>query len=152
VRIAIDSNVVICAFDTDSDSKYEIATAILRSSRRGGVCVPLQVLGEVFAVLTTRRKWNATDARDVVLTLMSAMPVCLPSAISLERAMALSAKHAVSFWDAHVLAASAEYGCSILLSEDFQDGRRFTAAEAGSACRVLNPFAEANRDFVDALL
>jgi predicted nucleic acid-binding protein len=83
---------------------------------------------------------------------MSAMPICLPSATSLDRAMGLRAKHAVSFWGAHILAACAEYGCSILLSEDFQDGRRFTAAETGRACRVLNPFAEANRDFFDALI
>ncbi len=149
--IAIDSNIVLYALDPEAQSKYETSGTILRNGRKSGVCVPLQVLGEVFAVLTKRRRWHAVDARDAVITLMSALPICLPSATSLDRAMDLCAKHSISFWDAHILAASADHGCSILLSEDFQDGRRFTAAEAGRACRVLNPFSDVNRDFMRAL-
>jgi predicted nucleic acid-binding protein len=43
--------------------------------------------------------------------------------------------HQLSFWDALVVRAALVSGCSRLLSEDFQGGRRFDRLE------VVNPFA-----------
>ncbi len=53
--------------------------------------VPLQVLGEVFAVLTRRRRWDPDDARVVVTSLISALPTCSSPTDSLQPAMAYAA-------------------------------------------------------------
>lgn len=58
--------------------------------------------------------------------------------------MKLNASHGISFWDAQILAVAAEGGCAILLSEDFQDGRKFGVADLGRAIAVIDPFADAN--------
>ncbi len=149
MAIAIDSNVIVYAFDDDAPEKQRVARAILRSGRQAGLAVPLQVLGEVFAVLTRRRKWDMDDARAVVSSLISALPICYASTDSLQRAMALCGAHTVSFWDAQIVTAAAEYGCNTLLSEDFQDGRRFTAAAAGRSLRIVNPFHESNHELLE---
>ncbi len=100
MAIAIDSNVIVYVIDDDAPGKQRVARAVLRSRGQAGLAVPLQVLGEVFAVLTRRRRWEPDDARVVVTSLISALPTCSSSTDSLQRAMALCRAHAVSFWDA----------------------------------------------------
>lgn len=132
------------AFDAKAGSKHARASAILTAASEAGARLPLQVLGEVFAVLTRRRGWSATDAREVVTGLIDLVPVIAASPTSLVRAMKLSESHGVSFWDAQIAAAAAEGGCTILLSEDSQDGRRFSAADLGRALAIVDPFEDAN--------
>ena len=42
--------------------------------------------------------------------------------------------HQVSFWDALIVRAAKEGGCSVLYSEDLQDGRTIDGV------RIVNPF------------
>lgn len=61
-------------------------------------------------------------------------------------AVDLAAEHRLSVWDAVVLAAAAEAGCRILLSEDLQDG--FT----WRGLTVVNPLAAVQHRLLEALL
>jgi len=49
--------------------------------------------------------------------------------------MDLAAEHGLSIWDSVILAASAEAGCRLLLSEDLQDGFTWRGVT------VTNPFS-----------
>lgn len=55
----------------------------------------------------------------------------------LEDACGLQDRHALSFWDALVVAAAVRLGCSHLLSEDLQDGQSLDGVT------VVNPFVHA---------
>lgn len=52
----------------------------------------------------------------------------------LERAWFIQDHHAVSWWDALIVAAAQSSGCTILLTEDLQHGHDF------GGVRVINPF------------
>jgi len=104
----------------------------------------LQVLGEVFAVLTRRRGWHATDARTVVTELSQAFAVITPTCATLVRAMFLTERHAVSIWDAQIVCVAASGGCNVLVSEDLQDRRTFQAPDVDRNIVVINPFDDAN--------
>jgi predicted nucleic acid-binding protein len=101
------------------------------------------------AFVVRRRRWDPDDARVVVSSLISALPICSSSTDSLQRAIGLCSAHSISFWDAQIVTAAAEFGCNTLLSEEFQDGRRFTAMEVGRSLRIVNPFQESNRDLLE---
>jgi predicted nucleic acid-binding protein len=62
-------------------------------------------------------------------------PVPLTLAAS-EAARRLAAEHDVSLYDAFIIAAASEAGCSVLLSEEMQAGRSF------GTLMIVNPFAE----------
>jgi len=49
-------------------------------------------------------------------------------------------------WDCVVCVASAQAGAKVLLTEDMQDGRTL------AGLRLMNPFAAANDDAIEALL
>jgi predicted nucleic acid-binding protein len=51
------------------------------------------------------------------------------------RAISRSRRHTLSLWDALIVEAALARGCTRLLSEDLQDGRRF------GGLVVENPFA-----------
>jgi predicted nucleic acid-binding protein len=58
------------------------------------------------------------------------------SSVELMRAgSAAAARFKISYWDATVVEAARLMGCSVLLTEDLQDGRDFDGV------RVENPFA-----------
>jgi len=146
---AVDSNVIVYAFDRDAGSKHQRAREILLSAPPARLRLPLQAAGETFAVLTRRRGWATSEARDVVENLMTLMPIIAATSSSVSSAMLLSERHSVSFWDAQIVAAAAAGGCSGLLSEEVQDGRRFAASDVGRVFHIVNPFNEANRAMLE---
>jgi predicted nucleic acid-binding protein len=70
---------------------------------------------------------------------------CAPVA-SLISAADLAADHGLSIWDSVIVAASANAGCRLLLSEDLQDG--FT----WHGVTLVNPFATTRHPLLTALL
>ncbi len=80
---------------------------------------------------------------------MTLMPIIAATSSSVSSAMLLSERHSVSFWDAQIVAAAAAGGCSGLLSEEVQDGRRFAASDVGRVFHIVNPFSEANRAMLE---
>jgi predicted nucleic acid-binding protein len=50
-----------------------------------------------------------------------------------------SRRHRIAFWDALIVEAALSRGCTTLLSEDLQDGRRF------GALVIENPFRDVSR-------
>jgi predicted nucleic acid-binding protein len=61
-------------------------------------------------------------------------------------AMDLASKHTLSIWDSVVLAASAEAGCRLLLSEDLRAGFTWRGVT------VVNPFARDIHPLLAAML
>ena len=61
-------------------------------------------------------------------------------------AMDLAVDHQLSIWDAVILAAAAETGCRLVLSEDMQEGF------AWRGLTVANPFADQRHALLQAIL
>ena len=66
--------------------------------------------------------------------------------IVLSRAVDVAVDHQLATWDAVVLAAAAEAGCRVLLSENMQDG--FT----WGGVTIVNPFAPSPHRLLDDLM
>ena len=133
--VALDTNILIYAEGVDGEAKRAIAIAALRAYGTGEVHVPVQALGELFAVLTRKARWPAAEAREAVTRwLARAVPIPTTEAV-LEDAMAIAVAHRLASWDAVILAAAAEAGCDTLLTEDLQPGF------AWRGCLVRNPFS-----------
>ena len=89
---------------------------------------------------------SPANAQTAILTWMDAFPVVDTSREAIIAAADLAADHRLGIWDAVILAASAQAGCRLLLSEDLQDG--FT----WSGLTVTNPFSSSPHALLAALL
>lgn len=146
MTIAIDTNVLAYAEGTNGAAMKNRALDLIERLPADSVVVPAQVLGELFNVLVRKAGRPPTVAREAILTWQDAHDVAPTSSAVMARAADLAADHRLGIWDAVILAASAEAGCRLLLSEDLQHG--FT----WSGVTVVNPFAEDPHPLLGALL
>ena len=140
MTVALDTNVLVYAealvLNLADRPKVQRIEAMLPALSMAGLVIPVQALGELFSVLTRRggfaRDAAGERARDWV---ESAVAVPATDMATMATAQDLSARHGLQIWDAVILAAAAEAGASLLLSEDMQDGFTWRGVT------VANPFA-----------
>lgn len=83
--------------------------------------VPVQALGELFVVLQ-RAGASRVEARDIILAFQQDFTVAATAETTLLSALDLAAEHQFQIWDALIINAAADAGCTILLTEDMQHG------------------------------
>lgn len=134
MRLALDTNVLAYAEGANDPDREARAIRLTHALPSESTFVPVQVLGELFNVLV-RRGVARSQARDAVAQ-WSRTFVLIPTSLDLMLlAVKLASQHQLKIWDALVLAAAAEAGCTALLSEDLQNGFVW------GGVTVCNPFS-----------
>ena len=144
--VALDTNILVYAEGVNGKPMQQQARAIVDQLSEESTLLPVQALGELYAVLIRRARLSRAKARDAVLEWGDTFPLIETSSSVLLQAMELSAGHHLAFWDSVILSAAADANCRLLLSEDFQDG--FT----WSGVTVANPFAKDRHPLLATLL
>ncbi len=129
-RAFIDSNIVLYLLSADT-TKADRAETILAS----GGSISVQVLNEVTNV--ARRKLNMpwNDIHDVVTQVKA---LCNVEPLSIEahdKGRYVAERYGLSVYDAMIVASALLAGCSVLYSEDMQNG-----LVIDEQLRICNPF------------
>lgn len=128
-----------CFFDTSvliyvleqNDPRAAIAEALLA----GGGQISVQVLNELAAVAQRKLGLSWKETLDVLSAIRELCEEPLPLTISThEQALSVAQRYRYHIYDSLVIAAALECGCSVLYSEDMQDGQRI------GSLRIRNPF------------
>jgi predicted nucleic acid-binding protein len=138
--IAFDSNILIyigglVRADDDVAKQATMRKLMAKLSQTMDMVAPAQALGEVYHVCQ-RKGWSREESRELVLVLNQSFTVVGSGRETFIEAVDLATEHKLQFWDALILNVAADAGCSLLLSEDMQDGF------AWRGVTVVNPFAE----------
>jgi predicted nucleic acid-binding protein len=132
-EVFLDTNVLVYATVTD-DPRSAIAMALLE---QGGT-ISVQVLNEFTntAIRKLKRSWSDVTVALAAFRLL--LPNLLPITVTMhEAALKIAERDRLSFYDALIVAAALEAGCSTLLSEDMQDGQVFDGR-----LTIRNPFTQ----------
>jgi predicted nucleic acid-binding protein len=133
-RSFFDTNILVYADDKAAPAKQRRALELVAQHRRAGTgVVSLQVLQEYFVTVTRRLQVDPGIARRKT-ELLAEFDVAIPEVADVLAAIDLHRLHGFSFWDALVLRAAKQSGCSVLLTEDMQDAREVDGV------RIVNPF------------
>ena len=135
MRCSLDTNVLVYAEGFGDEVRVSAARHVLERLEQDDVVIPVQCLGELFRVLTTKAGRSRADAQEAVLSWMDSYPLVETSSDVWRGAVDLCVAHQMSSWDALVLNASAVAGARLLLSEDLNPGFHW------GGVRVVNPFA-----------
>lgn len=127
----LDTNILVYLLSDDT-AKADRAEALLRE----GGTVSVQVLNEFANV--ARRKIGAPwpIVGDLLATFGSVLKVEAIDLQAHERAIDIAERYQLNIYDAQILASAQLAGCSLLYSEDMQDG-----LAVDDIIRVRNPFA-----------
>lgn len=149
MRVALDTNILAylagVSRSADDNNKVDhVRDVVERLARSATLLAPAQTLGELFVAL---RGGGASpeQAREIVLRYAEAF--ASPSdARTVVSALDLAVDHRFQFWDALIVSSAVDAGCSLLLSEDMQDG--FVVR----GLTIANPLAAAPHAKLAALL
>jgi predicted nucleic acid-binding protein len=135
-RSFFDTNVLVYADDKAAPAKQRRAVELVAEHRRAGTGVlSLQVLQEYFVTVTRKLGVDASIVRRKV-ELLAEFDVAAPDVADILAAIDLHRLHGFSLWDALILRAAKQSGCSVLLSEDFQESREI------DGINIVNPFRQ----------
>lgn len=138
VRTFVDTNVFGYLFQADEPEKQALAREISQSDQvTRELVVSTQVLQELYVTVTRKlaNPLGPDEAATATRTIGGYTVVRIDPAM-VYRAIELSQRHVVSFWDALILRAAIESGCEVVLTEDLQDGWQVEGV------RVENPFRD----------
>jgi predicted nucleic acid-binding protein len=129
-----NTNVLVYEFDRAESVKQTRAQALVTEHMKArDMVLSTQVLQELYVTLTRKKQLGAADALEVVTTFAQERVVPASADMAL-RGLALSQQRQLSAWDALIVQAALQAGCTTLYSEDFQTGARFDDLV------VVNPF------------
>lgn len=149
MRVALDSNVLayLSGVDRAAEDKKKILRikGLVKRLTDVTLIAPVQALGELFVVLR-RSGLPAVDAREVITRIGGGFAAPASGRATALAAADLVVDHKLQFWDALIVSAAADAGCTLLLSEDMQHG--FVAR----GLTIVNPLAEPMHPKLAALL
>ncbi len=146
MRVALDTNVLAYAEGVNGLSMKKSALELLEALPESTTLVPVQALGELFNLLVKKAARSPAKAHASVLGWRDAFSLIETSAAVMLAALDLAKDHHLGIWDGVILAASAEAGCRLLLSEDLHEGFTWRGVT------VVNPFADQKHALFAALL
>ena len=132
----VDTNVLLYAVSKDpaESRKAGVALGVLKGD---DVVLSVQVLQEFYVQATRPGRANPLTPQQASALVESWLRFPIQeSSVELMRAgCAASARFKISYWDATIVEAARLAGCTVLLTEDLQEGRDFDGV------RIENPFA-----------
>jgi predicted nucleic acid-binding protein len=146
IRFTLDSNILVYAAQR-GDKRHDTAAAVLRRAVRGNCVQTLQSLGECFNALVRKRGFSKREASHIVQNYRDLFNVVIAAEVDdLQEAMRAAAAHGFQYWDGLLWATARRAGCSMVLTEDMQDGRDLEGV------MFVSPFKPENKRLVDLAL
>ena len=135
-RCFIDTNVLVYAESHDEPVKQRIAIDLIRHLRfeRLGV-LSTQVLNEYIQVSLRKLELPHAHIREQ-LRCYRQLDLAAVTPETIELALDLHQSHALSYWDALIVASAHIAGCAVLLTEDMGTGQVLAGV------KLVNPFAQ----------
>lgn len=146
MRFALDSNILIYAFDRSDRRKHDAAVALVIRAMKLDCVLPAQVVAEFLNVIRRKHRGYFEEARSQADRWMRAFTVLDTNSDHVLLGAELSSRHNLQLWDAIIWQVATSAHSAIFLTEDLQDG--FQA----DGMRAIDPFKAANAPLLDALL
>lgn len=121
-KIFIDSNIFIYTID-DEKLKQKIADSIIEHLSENGGIISTQVLQEFYNIATKKLNVPKEQVQILIERLSDCFVVHRNSVHDILRAIEISIKTQFSFWDSLIISAAIAEGCSVVYTEDLNDGQ-----------------------------
>lgn len=130
----IDTNVLIYAHDGGAGAKHARAVELLaRLFEEANGALSVQVLSEFYSAASKKLAMESREIEDVISDLGVWLIHC-PSHADLLKASQFHRRYKIAWWDAMIVNSATELGCTVLWTEDLNDGQRY------GTVTIRNPF------------
>lgn len=133
----LDTNIFVYQLDGRDARKAEIARYLIQQGiENGNACISFQVVQECLntAIRKAHLQLAAHDMRQYLETVLTPLLKVQPSLRLYRASLDIQSRYRFAYYDALIVAAALDAGCTTLYSEDLQDGQRI------EGLTVVNPF------------
>jgi predicted nucleic acid-binding protein len=130
----VDTNILIYCVDRSENEKRAVAESLMLAADRADISLARQTIGEFFHAASRKGKLPFVEAAAVARNYLQGYEIFEASGNTFETALEEAATGRTQFWDALLLAACAENGIAVLLTEDMAEGRHRLGVE------IVDPF------------
>lgn len=121
-------------YTKEPQSKYETLDKLIHANIQL-ILLSLQVLGELFNVLTKKKLFTKSDTQRIVQSAMRTFPVVGTDESDVTKAIDVSIQYHYFYWDSLIIATAVQNNCKTLYSEDMQHSQLIE-----SKTLIVNPF------------
>ena len=119
-----DSNILVYLQDSSEPQKQRKARSLFAEcSREHSAVISTQCLQELYNITTNKLKQDKRIIKQVIHNYALYMPVVQITPALIEQAIDISIEAQLSFWDSLILSAAVSAGCTVLYSEDLNNGQ-----------------------------
>jgi len=136
-RIFIDTNIFVYSAVEDTinlDKRNKAIELIQREEYE--IIVSTQVINEFYAILI-RNGISDTDIQERIFEIVENAVLTNVTFKTIQYAWGIREQYKYSYWDSLIVASALENNCSILYTEDFQNGQIIE-----KKLKIINPFIE----------
>ena len=130
-KVFVDSNILIYLIDDSAAHKKKIVGELLNPD----FIISTQVISENVSVCLKKLKLDKQTTFDFAKRLLKRFQTVIITPEVLLNSFEISVKYQVSSWDAIILSTALNTNCTILYSEDMQDG-----LVVEKVLTIVNPF------------
>ncbi len=134
-KIFVDSNVILYLFTDAEDKKYKAYEIFVNNPT-----ISIQVLNEVSNILFKKYGLIGKEIKEHIDFLLDFVNVSLITISTISLALDLKDKYKYSYYDSLIIATALENNCSVLYSEDMQDGQVIEGK-----VKIVNPFVNTSQ-------
>lgn len=142
-RYFLDTNVFVYCFDRQNRRKQQQAERLVAKALGDHLgVISTQVVQEFLNVATRKfaSPMSLEESRAYIDTVLSPLCEVFPTIALYGEALSLQGDGGWSFYDSLIIASALEARCSVLYSEDMQDGQTIRGM------KIVNPFREVAKE------
>jgi predicted nucleic acid-binding protein len=122
-KIFVDTNIFVYAYVANNEIKHNLSSVLLKSDLMGkNVYISTQVIGEFYTALT-KLKQTHKQIISYIADFIHSVNITGVSLENVEYCLLLKERYGYSYWDSLILSSAINNGCSVIYSEDMQDGQ-----------------------------
>ena len=133
-KVFLDTNILVYTVDKKDLGKHEESRNLVRRISSDHLpVISTQVLQEFYNAITSKMKIDKIVAKNVLHSYRN-MEIISADLSLIEQAVDISILFQLSFWDSLILAAAEQSNCSLVVTEDLNDGQMIRGM------KIVNPF------------
>lgn len=131
-KVFLDTNILVYSYSNSETRKQVIARTIIEETNS---FISSQVLQELVNTITRKFGFSYAQAVDVAKECLQNNDLHINTEFTIVKACKIAERYGFSFYDSLIISAAIESECTILYSEDMNNGQ-----EIEGKMRIVNPF------------
>lgn len=132
--ILLDTNIWVYFYSKTEQIKYNLTHQLI-DKHFDQIIITVQILGELYHVLTRKKIFSKKEAQTIIIELSNNFNITEIDFSKVLKAINISLKYGYTYWDSLIMSTAMQKNCVFIYSEDMQHNQTIE-----NQLKIINPF------------